>query len=327
MPVLSLSMAVQPSESMMATVKGLVVDQAAGEAIGALGGSGVRAVLLKGASFARWLYDDGGARPYNDVDLLVAPAQLAAAGQVLAGLGYVLRCAGAAPGEQADHATNWDRPGSPTIDLHHTMSARVGVSPATCWEVVSSQVRPAVVGGIPVEVLAPAALALHVVLHAEVGKLKTLDDLSRALSRLDQDDWKAALGLAVALDALPAFGVGLRLLPEGEAMAGALGVPTDSSVELVLQASSTSTLARPFDQVARARGLRAKAALVGRELVPTPSFVRLWFPPARRSQLGLIAGYFYRLAWVPWHAPRGLRSWRQARRIVVAGNKAGSSSP
>lgn len=310
-------MAVQPSVGMLATVQGLIVDQAAGEAVDALHRRQVRPILLKGSSFARWLYDDGGARPYNDVDLLVAPDQLATAGDLLGGLGYALRCAGSAPGEQADHATNWDRPGSPTIDLHSTMSARLGAPQSRCWEVLSVHTRSAEVGGVPVEVLDPAALALHVVLHAEVGKPKTLDDLDRALARFEPADWEAALALAVTLDALPAFGVGLRLRPGGDAMAAALGVPLDTSVELVLQASSTARLARPFDQVARADGLRAKAALVMRELVPTPAFIRLWFPPARRSLLGLGAGYLYRLVWVPWHAPRGWQFWRQARQSVA----------
>ena len=302
---------------MLATVKGLMVDQAAGQVIEALHRQEVRPILLKGASFARWLYEDGGARPYVDVDLLVAPDQLVAAREVLAGLGYALRCPGAAPGEQADHAAEWDRSGSPSIDLHNTMSARLGVTPARCWETISTHVRPAVVGGRPVDVLASSALALHVVLHAEAGRHKPLDDLRRALARLSLAEWQSALQLAQELDAVPAFGIGLRLLPEGEAMAAELGVPDEASVELVLQASSTALLARPFDQVARARGMRAKAALVARELVPTPSFVRLWFPPARRSRVGLIAGYLYRLVWVPWHAPRGLRSWLRARREVA----------
>ena len=310
------------SAALLATVKGLGVDQAAGQVIAAMRRRHVRPILLKGASFARWLYDDGGARPYNDVDLLVAPDQMATASEVLADIGYVLRCADAAPGEQADHATNWDRPRSQTVDLHNTMSARIGASPARCWEVISASAQPAVVGGTPAEVLAPAALALHVVLHAEVGKTKTLDDLARALSRLAPAEWQSAFELAEVLDAVPAFGVGLRLLPEGEAMAAALGVPDDASVELVLQASSTSRLARPFDEVARAQGLRAKASLVARELIPTPSFVRLWFPAARRSRLGLVVGYLYRLVWVPWHAPRGLRSWLRARRAVAAGRRA-----
>lgn len=311
-------MAAEQSASMMATVKGLLVDQTAAQVIDALRQREVRPILLKGASFARWLYGDGGARPYSDVDLLVAPDQLATAGEVLSGLGYVLRCPDAGPSEQAEHATNWDRPRSPTVDLHNTMSARLGVDPARCWELVAAQARPGIVGGTPVEVLAPEAMALHVVLHAEVGKAKTLDDLGRALSRLSLAEWQTTLELAQTLDALPAFGVGLRLLPEGDAVATALGVPDDASVELVLLSSSTATLAQPFEQVARARGVLAKAALVGRELVPTPSFVRLWFPPARRSRPGLVAGYLYRLVWVPWHAPRGLRSWRQARRAVAA---------
>lgn len=304
---------------MLATVKGLMVDQAAGQVIDALHRQDVRPILLKGASFARWLYEESGARSYVDVDLLVAPDQLATAGEVLAGLGYALRCPGAAHGEQADHAAEWDRPGSPSVDLHNTMSARLGVDPSRCWEIISSQTQQAVVGGRTAEVLAPAALALHVVLHAEAGKRKTLDDLERALSRLTADEWRTALELAQALDAVPAFGIGLRLLPEGAAMADALGVPEEASVELVLQASSTALLARPFDQVARAQGIRAKAAVVAREVIPTPSFIRLWFPPAREGRLGLIVGYLYRLVWVPWHAPQGLRSWRRARRAVAEG--------
>jgi hypothetical protein len=317
--VQSAPMVAEPNAAMLATVKGLIVDQAAGQVIDALRRRQVRPILLKGASFAHWLYDDGGARPYSDVDVLVAPDQLTTAGEVLAGLGYTLRCAGAAPDEQANHATNWDRPGSLPVDLHNTMSARLGASPWRCWEVVSAQTRPALVGGSQAEVLAPPALALHVVLHAELGKSKTIDDLGRALSRLDLAEWQAAVELAETLDALPALAVGLRLLPEGEEMAETLGLPTDATIELVLLASSTGVLARPFEQVAQAPGLRAKASLVGRELVPTPSFVRLWFPPARSSRVGLVVGYLYRLVWVPWHVPEGLRRWRRAQRAVATG--------
>lgn len=309
-----------PTGPMATTIRSLIIDQVAGEAIGALTQAGLRPVLLKGASFARWLYDDGQARSYSDVDLLVTPDQFDTAGGVLAALGYVPRCPDAAHGEQADHADNWDRPGSPSIDLHHTLSAKVGVSPRRCWEVVSAHTELTTVGGSPIEVLSPSVLAVHVVLHAEVGRPKTLDDLARALVRLDAEQWQAALEIARILEALEAFGVGLRLLPEGEELARALELPTDLSVELYLQASSTAVLARPFADVARARGLRAKASLVARELVPTPSFLRVWFPPARRGTPWLVAGYLYRLVWVPWHAPRGLRSWWRARRAVAAGS-------
>ena len=301
------------------TIRSLMIDQVAGEAIGAMTRAGLRPVLLKGASFASWLYDDGQARSYSDVDLLVAPDQFDAAAGVLASLGFAPRSAGVAEGEQADHADNWDRPGSPSIDLHNTLSAKVGVSSRQCWDVVSAHTQPTRVGGSATEVLLPSVLAVHVVLHAEVGRTKTLDDLARALARLDRTQWEAALEIARTLHAVDAFGVGLRLLPEGKELAQALELPTELSVELYLQASSTAVLARPFADVARACGWRAKAALVARELVPTPSFLRVWFPPARRGGPWLVAGYVYRLVWVPSHAPRGLRSWWRARQAVAAG--------
>jgi hypothetical protein len=308
----------QPMNPLALTALSLAVDQVAGEVIDALRRRGIRSVLLKGASFARWLYDDGSARHYSDIDVLVAPDQVDAAGSVLQALGYSRRYAADAAGEQADHASDWDRPGFPSIDLHNTLSPRVGVSSERCWSVISAHTDLASVGGVEAEVLERPVLAVHVVLHAESGRRKNLEDLRRALARLDVMEWGAAFEIAEALDALPAFGVGLRLLPEGKEMADQLGVRTDVSVELLLQASSTAFLAQPFERVAAARGLRAKTALVARELLPTPSFIRVWYPPARRSWRGLVVGYLYRLVWVPWNAPRGLRSWWRARRAVAA---------
>lgn len=307
---------------MMSTVRSLVIDQVAGQVIEALAAEDIRSVLLKGASFACWLYDDGHPRPYGDIDLLVAPDQARAAGRVLEQLGYERRCRGALEGEQADHATNWDCPGRPTVDLHHTLSGRIGVSAQRCWEVVSSHTAPATVGGRRIEVLTLPALALHVVLHAQAGNPKTIEDLSRALRRLEVGEWRAAAQIAIALDALPALGVGLRLLPEGRAVADDLAIAEEVSVELVLQVSSTGALAQPFERLARAPGLRAKAQVVLRELMPTPDFVRLWYPRATRGWGWLATGYLYRLVWVPLHAPAGLRSWLNARRAVAAGTGA-----
>ena len=44
----------------------------------------MRCILLKGPSFAAWLYRDGDARPYTDVDLLIARETVPAAHAVLA---------------------------------------------------------------------------------------------------------------------------------------------------------------------------------------------------------------------------------------------------
>ncbi len=316
--------ATSPSKrAVLATVRSLAIDQVAGQVVEVLAEHGIRSVLLKGASFARWLYDDGQLRTYGDVDLLVAPEQVQHAGLVLVELGYTQRCAGGAEGEQADHAINWDKPGSPTIDLHRTLSGRIGVSPEHSWSVVSSCTTPAVIGGRPAQILTLPALAVHVVLHAEEGVRKTMDDLGRALARLEVAQWECALEIAHRLGAVAAFGAGLRLLPEGEAVAAALSLPTTLSVDLVLQVSSTQALAHPFERLVSTPGLKAKFVVVLRELVPTPSFIREWFPRAKRGHRWMVAAYLYRLVWVPLHAPQGLRAWLRARR-VVARSRAGA---
>ena len=51
----------------------------------------VPALLLKGPAFARWLYDDSRERSYRDIDLLVAPERIAAAGAALSELGFERR--------------------------------------------------------------------------------------------------------------------------------------------------------------------------------------------------------------------------------------------
>src|SRR5690242_13275556 len=48
----------------------------------------ILALVLKGPSIARWLYGADEARPYNDLDLLVAPDDFDAAADVLESQGY-----------------------------------------------------------------------------------------------------------------------------------------------------------------------------------------------------------------------------------------------
>ena len=279
--------------------------------------------MLKGPSIARWLYDDGTVRPYEDVDLLVAPDQVDAAGAVLAERGYAPICLNSAEGELGGHALEWVQRGWPTIDLHWTVHG-VQASRERCWLELSVRTEQLMVGGTAIEVLSPAALAFNVVLHAVTSGTahpKALEDLARALRRADLAAWHAALDLATRLDALAPFGVGLRLVPEGQKLADALGIPRSGSVELVLRASSTWHTALPFERVARARGLGAKAAIVAREVFPTPAFIAMWFPQVSSRRGGVLIAYPYRLYWVVRNAPRGLAAWRRARRTVAASSR------
>jgi hypothetical protein len=98
---------------------GLRVEQhreIAAEAAAVLAGANIPVILLKGASYAGWLYADPAERPMTDVDLMVSPAQHELAARVLAGLGY-------APGGPAhqrsprQHALTLRRPHA-AVDLH-----------------------------------------------------------------------------------------------------------------------------------------------------------------------------------------------------------------
>ena len=62
-------------------VKGVEVRQA-------LHAAGIRTVLLKGPAFARLLYRDSRSRGYSDVDLLVDPAAVQRAEQILAAVEF-----------------------------------------------------------------------------------------------------------------------------------------------------------------------------------------------------------------------------------------------
>src|SRR5437764_4658153 len=66
----------------------LLIDRVTAEVVDALRAEGVPCVVLKGATVARWLYSDATARPYSDADLLVPPAALSSAEEVLGNLGF-----------------------------------------------------------------------------------------------------------------------------------------------------------------------------------------------------------------------------------------------
>src|SRR3954467_5750138 len=65
----------------------LRIDAATAEVVRAFEAAGLRAVLLKGPALADWYADDP-TRSYLDSDLWVGPADVEAAGAVLAGLGF-----------------------------------------------------------------------------------------------------------------------------------------------------------------------------------------------------------------------------------------------
>jgi hypothetical protein len=294
----------------------MAVEETAAQATRALRSAGIRSILLKGPSLARWLYDTDSTRISVDVDLLVAVADRSTAEAVLADLGYSPFPSNVA-GDEIKPAHHWDRDlNTISVDLHLTLPG-VGVSNEDAWTVLSQDTEELVVGGIEVEVLAPAARAMHVAMHAAQhgpGFEGPLTDLKRAVDQLPHEIWDEAAELARRLNAESMFAAGLGLRDHGSQILARLDVSDRSTVEVALRATTPPDLALGFHQLASTPGLRPKLAFVARKIVPPAAWMRRCVPLAQRGRLGLAAAYLLRPFWLLRRAGPGFRAWRRAVR-------------
>jgi hypothetical protein len=273
---------------------------------------GVPAVLLKGSALARRLYRDGTYRAHDDVDLLISPLEREQAAVALAELGFERT-------GDADYAEPWiRREDGATIDVHVRLPG-ADAEPQEAWKVLAEQTRALRLCGEDVEVFADDALALHVALHAAhhgPGAAQALEDLRRALTQLPQETWRRAAVLADRISASPAFGAGLRLLAEGREVARSLGLPSAMTRETAFRSTGLPPTAPGLFRLTEAKGLGAKARLLGRELVPRVAFMRSVSPLARRGPAGLVLAYLWRPLWLAGHAPAAWKAVRRARRAA-----------
>ena len=296
----------------------LRIDAATAEVLRAFDRAQVRSLLLKGASVAQWLYGAENPRSYLDCDLLVPESDLALAKELLSGLGFRPRVdEGGMPNWWREHSVAWiRREDGVLVDLHRTIPG-VGVDSERLWLTLRPHVEKIEVAGLPVPTLSIPGRALQLALHAAHHGIEyglPVDELERAIARVDDATWRAAAELAASVEATPAFVAGLRLPASGRILASRLQLPTDSSVEVALRASSPPPVALGLHQLARAGGQRARLQILARKLVPPAAFMRVWSPRARRGRLGLALAYAWRPLWLVLRAPQGFRAWRAARR-------------
>ncbi len=293
----------------------LRVDHMTAEVLRVFEHAGVASILLKGPSTVRWLYPNE-PRRYQDCDLLVSPATRVDAGEALRGLGFVPKIEESRmPGWWHEHAVHWLHPEWPaTLDVHHTLTG-VGVGDTQLWGVLSTNSEVMLVGGFPASVLSLPGRALHVTLHAaqHAGELR---DLTRALARAGEEQWRAAARLADELDATAAFSAGLRLVPQGEELAARLDLPAPRSVEAALRTTGAPPQAFTVERFARASGPRERLAMVRHKLLPPPTYMRHWSTRARGGRLALLVAYGQRMGWVARKTPRAICAWRRARRAA-----------
>ena len=305
-----------PWDPVHAAATGLIVDAAAVEAVSALRDAGIRPILLKGASFDRWLYDPSEPRMYGDVDLLVAGRAFDYAGQILERLGYRERAEELAP-THVDHAKLWVRLRDQMhVDLHRSLVG-IGADRDKAWAVLSEHTEQMEVGGADLEVLSEPARAFQVALHATVhgsGEEKTLLDLSRALERASPGTWEAAVALSKRLGAESAFAAGLEMAPEGRALAARLELTAERSVETAMFAESAPYSSWTVNRLANTPGVMPKLRIAMRRIFPEPDFMRAWYPIARRGRIGLVLSYPRRLAWLVRATGPAVAGWLRARR-------------
>lgn len=293
----------------LTAVQTLAVDAAARELSEAFARAGIEAILLKGGSL-QWLYE-GEARPYGDIDVLVAPDRVAQAQGVLAARGFRTGPGLAPP--QTPHARPWLRPGDGAVaDLHWTVSGSC-LGPRETWEVLRSHADWSALGGGEVLALDRTAGALLVVLHAsQHGSGKPVADLDRLLERLEPDEWPAVLSLAERLNAEYGLADGLRLRPAGRDLAARLGLPPPALLHAT--GNAWTGLVLGIDRLRRARSGRERAGLLAREAFPDPDFMRWRFSLARRGRRGLGASYLWRLTSLAWRLIPSLLAWRRSVR-------------
>lgn len=303
--------------AMLAAARSLAVDRVTAEVVTALDGASVPSILLKGPAIAGWLYRDAAPRPYGDSDVLVPPDAGERAGAVLEELGFSL-----VPGEEVPHGRPWverkyvRRRDRAVVDLHRGLEG-VDVARLASWSVLSERTEPLRVGGRDVTVLDEAARTFHVAMHAfqhgaEVDK--PLEDLRRAATTVAAGVWEDAAGIARRLDVADRFAAGLRLVPEGAAVADRLRLPHTTGAETALIAGGAQRFTKALAWFRQLDGAKAKLAFVARAVVPPASYLRSVDPRSRGPWPRLVLGYLRRAWMLARHAPAALRAVARARR-------------
>jgi len=307
--------------AMRAAVRSMSVDRAVVEVIPRLRDAGIPSILLKGASHARWLYDEPDERTYADCDLLIPPGDAAGAESVLAGAGFVRRGFESVVRDRPRYGFPLWRADNVSVDLHTTFLG-IKAPPDRVWDTLEARTQAMPLAGGRVPVLDPVARALVLVLHAakDGGKRegrgsKAIRDLELAVDRIPVEDWRHTAELATQLDALEAFAAGLRRIEAGGRLADELELSVRMSPEVALRLQQPPPLAVGVDWMLHdatpTEGLRVAA----RKVWPPPAHMRAWSPLARRGRLGLALAYIARPFWVAWKLIPAIRAARRARKV------------
>jgi hypothetical protein len=297
--------------------RNFAVDVLTAEVASAFTGEGIGTVVLKGPVLARWLYP-GEVRPYVDCDLMVAPDDRARAVGVLERLGFMEHLPWMPTPLSLDPGgTAFNRPGGGMVDLHCQLPGLNG-DPDAIWGRLAASAERQVIAGVELRVPDRDTVLLHVVLHAahhaNLVDGKPLEDLRRALARVEEAEWSSALELARAYQGVTAFAAGLRLLPEGQDLARRLDLGEVRSLQHEIRREDNVIAEEIYALLSADTRIRQKLVIAASDIFPRPDYMRWWSPLARHGRLGLAGAYLWRTIWVMGQAPRAIHTlWRIQR--------------
>lgn len=187
----------------------------ASELVGRLAAEGIDTLLLKGLPVSLLYYDDLGARPMGDVDLLIRPDQASAAWRLLEGLGYeTTSIRGRHPSrweQEGDddwyrrlrHARGFRRGPLDDIDVHTTISLDFVAADTTVADTTDlwADARPLDLRGTVAATLSPTHHLFHAIVHglgaSEEAELRWVPDALTILAVAgDEIDWTAFVAAA-----------------------------------------------------------------------------------------------------------------------------------
>jgi hypothetical protein len=298
----------------------LFIDHVTATVTAELESRGIASVLLKGAAFARLLYDEEHHRPYTDTDLLLSESDVPQAEETLRQLGFV----------RIDRDEDWFEPepkyahtfirgtDRAYVDVHWRLSGAAARAERQ-WDLLSRHTTQLNVAGRSLTALDAAATAVLVALHANhhgTAKTTALRDIDQAVERVDLDAWNRARTLADQLGATRSFAAGLRLTESGDALAERLGLERRDSIELWLKVNPRHYGAWVLDRLTQTTTLRGRLRIVAYVLFPPPAGMRMHSPLARRGRAGLALAYALRPLRLVTRMRRPVRDWLRARRAV-----------
>jgi hypothetical protein len=291
-----------------------MIDRVSGEIAQLFEDAGIPCLLVKGPVIAEWLYPDA-TRAYGDSDFLVPRADWDRAVAILTERGFSDQMSLLGHPRMESFASTGFVRDHENVDLHCTLPG-LDIAPEGVWAPMWEAHDLLEVGGRPIAVPGRPGVLMHLALHAahHHDAAKPMEDLRRGLDIASVAEWQRAAELASRLDGLPAFSSGLRRLPQGDAVATALGLREVGSVRNDLRLSGIPLAEALHQLLGPGLTWRQRASQLLSELFPKPSFMRWSTPVARRGTAGLVASYPLRWAWLALHLPRGVQELARARR-------------